>query len=86
MQILRITREPPGGSGNTLARFDIALNDDIRLFGLRITERSAGGYSVYGPNAHGTRIVTFSYELVDQMARAALAALEEQKPNDKSAA
>lgn len=86
MQILRITREPPGGSGNTLARFDIALNDDIRLFGLRVTERTAGGYSVYGPNAHGTRTVTFSYELVDQMARAALAALQEQKPHDRIAA
>ncbi|TGT55112.1 hypothetical protein [Mesorhizobium sp. M8A.F.Ca.ET.167.01.1.1] len=85
MQILRITPEPPG-NGNVIARFDIALNDDIRLFGLRITERTAGGYSIYGPNAHGGRTVTFSYNLVDQMARAALAALEEQKPHVKAAA
>ncbi|TIW24044.1 MAG: hypothetical protein E5V63_23175 [Mesorhizobium sp.] len=86
MQILHIRPEPRGGIGNTIARFDVALSDDVRVFGLRITERAAGGYSVYSPNAHGMRVVTFSHDMVHEIARAALAALEELKPHDQRAA
>ncbi|RUW69277.1 MULTISPECIES: hypothetical protein [unclassified Mesorhizobium] len=86
MQILHIRPEPPGGIGNTIARFDVALSDDVRVFGLRITERAAGGYSVYSPNARGARVVTFSANLVNEIARAALAALQERKPHDQRAA
>ncbi|MER9392216.1 MULTISPECIES: hypothetical protein [unclassified Mesorhizobium] len=84
MKILSIKPEPPG-SGNVVARFDIELSDDLRLFGLRLSHRSAGGHSVYAPNAMGSRCATFSYTLVDQIAAAALAALEEQKPHDRNA-
>jgi hypothetical protein len=83
LQILSIRPEPPG-CGNVVARFDIELNDDLRLFGLRLSERTAGGHAVYAPNAMGHRCATFSYALVDQIASAALAALKEQKPHDRS--
>ncbi|WP_394891093.1 hypothetical protein ACG873_07155 [Mesorhizobium sp. AaZ16] len=83
MQILHIHPEPPGGSGRTVARFDLALTDECRLFDLRLTARSAGGYSVYSPNAHGTRVATFSPNLVKEIARAALAALKELSPHDR---
>lgn len=86
MRILSIRPEPPGGLGRTVARFDIALNDDLRLFGLRLTERAAGGHSVYSPNAHGARVATFSQDLVQEIACAALAALKELKPYDRSKA
>jgi hypothetical protein len=82
MQILSIRPEPPG-SGSTLARFDLALTEECRLFGLRLTARAAGGYAVYSPNAHGTRVATFSPNLVKDIARAALAALEELSPYDR---
>jgi hypothetical protein len=83
LQILSIQPEPPG-CGNVVARFDVALTDELRLFGLRLTERSAGGYAVYAPNAMGRRCATFSPNLVEEIARAALAALKEQKPHDRS--
>ncbi|RUX51428.1 hypothetical protein EOA33_06315 [Mesorhizobium sp. M4A.F.Ca.ET.050.02.1.1] len=85
MHIMDIRPEPPG-YGQTVARFDIALSDELRLFGLRLKQRSAGGFSVYAPNADGQRCVTFSPALVDEIARAALAALEERKPHDRTAA
>jgi hypothetical protein len=81
LHIIDIKPEPPG-SGSTIARFNVALNDDLRLFGLRLTERAAGGHAVYAPNAHGARVATFSPTLVDQISRAALAALEERMPHD----
>lgn len=83
MKILSIRPVPPG-AGGAVAHFDVEINDDIRLFGLRLSERAAGGHSVYSPNAMGRRCATFSYKLVDQIAAAALAALKEQMPNDHS--
>jgi hypothetical protein len=83
VKILDLRPVPPG-AGGALAHFDVEINEDIRLFGLRLSERSAGGHSVYAPNAMGRRCATFSYALVDQIAAAALAALEEQTPHDRS--
>ncbi|TIT18557.1 MAG: hypothetical protein E5W70_28835 [Mesorhizobium sp.] len=84
MKILSIRPEPPG-LGNIIARFDVALTDELRLFGLRLTERTAGGYAVYAPNAMGRRCATFSPNLVEEISRAALAALKELRPHDRSA-
>ena len=86
MRILRIAPEPPGGIGRTVARFDIELTPDVRLFGLRLTTRAAGGYSIYAPNAHGQRVATFSLKLVEQMTSAAIAALTERTPDAQRAA
>jgi hypothetical protein len=84
MRILSI-RPAPEGAGGAVAHFDVEISDDIRLFGLRLSRREAGGHSVYAPNAMGRRAATFSYELVDQIAAAALAALEEQMPHERAA-
>lgn len=84
MEILSIRPEPPGGSGRTIARCDIALNEDVRLFGLRIVAREAGGFAVYAPNAHGKRVATFSPDIVETIASAAVAALEELTPHDRT--
>ncbi|CAH2409382.1 hypothetical protein [Mesorhizobium escarrei] len=85
MHILNIKPEPPG-IGNVIARFDVALTDELRLFGLRLTQRTAGGYAVYAPNAMGRRCATFSEKLVQEIASAAMAALMEPMPHDRSAA
>ncbi|TIV98317.1 MAG: hypothetical protein E5V85_11730 [Mesorhizobium sp.] len=85
MKILSCRPEPPG-CGQTVARFDIALSDELRLFGLRLKRRATGGYAVHSPNANGVRVVTFSPNLVDEISRAALAALDERKPNVKASA
>lgn len=85
LHIINIRPEPPG-CGQTVARFDIALTDELRLFGLRLKRRATGGYAVHSPNANGARVVTFSPNLVEEISRTALAALTERKPNDQRAA
>ena len=84
VKILSIRPAPPG-AGGAVAHFDVEISDDIRLFGLRLSRREAGGHSVYAPNAAGRRAATFSYALVDQIAAAALAAIEELKPHEHAA-
>jgi hypothetical protein len=54
------------------------------MFGLRLVARAAGGHSVYAPNAHGTRVATFSGPIIDQITSTALAALKELAPRDRS--
>jgi hypothetical protein len=84
LQVLSIRPEPPG-FGSTIARFDVALSDDLRLFNLRLSKRASGGYAVFSPNALGRRVATFSQPLVDKIASAALAALLEPSPHDRTA-
>ncbi|WP_292414456.1 hypothetical protein [Mesorhizobium sp.] len=85
MKILDIRPEPPG-CGNVIARVDIEINDDIRAFNLKVSRRPDGGYAVFGPNALGGRVITFSRPLVTKIAEAAVAALKEPTPHAASAA
>lgn len=80
MKIIACRPEPPGGFGNVVARADVEISEDLRVFNLKVSRRPAGGYSVYAPNAMGGRVITFSIALAQEIAAAALAALEEQKP------
>lgn len=47
-------------------------------------KRPDGGFAVFAPNAHGGRVVTFSRSLVAEIASAAVAALMEPTPNDRT--
>lgn len=81
MRIPHIRPEPPG-SGYILARFDIALSEECRVFGLRLVEKPGGRKAVYAPNSGGSRVVTFSPSLVLEIASAAQAAIEGLSPHD----
>lgn len=80
MRIINCRPEPPG-SGNVIARVDVEIDEHIRLFNLKVSQRPEGGYAVFSPNSMGCRSATFSRYLVKQIAIAAVAALEELKPN-----
>ncbi|WP_037075087.1 hypothetical protein [Rhizobium mesoamericanum] len=81
MEILSIRRETSGG--NTVARFDVALGDHIRMFNLKLI-RGRAGLRVYAPSAYGSNVATFSTRLTDQMITAVSAALGEESANDRS--
>ncbi|WP_192359488.1 hypothetical protein [Mesorhizobium mediterraneum] len=83
MHILSIRPEPPG-FGSTIARVDIALSDDVKIFNLKVSKRADGGFAVFAPNAMGGRVVTFSRPLVAEIASAAVAALMEPTPHDRN--
>lgn len=79
MKILWIKSVPPG-AGSTRARFNLALNNYVRLFGLRLIEKN-GKYLVYGPNAGGAGVVTFSPQIAMDIANLAVAEME-RVPHD----
>lgn len=69
-----------------IARVDVEITDDLRVFNLKLSRRDSGGYAVFAPNAMGSRVVTFSQPLVAEIASAAVASLMEPSPNDRNAA
>ncbi|CAN7480704.1 hypothetical protein [Mesorhizobium sp. LjNodule214] len=77
MKVISI-RPAPNGAGSAVAQVDIQFNDDIKFFGLRVSRRAGGGFSVFAPNGQGGagRVVTFSPTLVKEISSAALAALQ----------
>ncbi|MER9237259.1 hypothetical protein NKI56_35805 [Mesorhizobium sp. M0622] len=56
------------------------------MFNLKLSRRPDGGHSLFAPNALGGRVVTFSRPLVAEIASAAIAALMEPTPHDRTAA
>ncbi|MGO7965274.1 hypothetical protein ACC720_17615 [Rhizobium ruizarguesonis] len=72
MHIIAIRPEPTGG--NTLARFDIQLTPDIRMFGMKLV-KTPRGHRVYPPNTSMNNVATFAPAFTESMVRAALAAL-----------
>lgn len=76
MHILSIRPAPPG-TGRTVALFDIALTNELRLYDVRLIQTEDGRYLSYAPNSHGRRTATFAPSLANEISRAASAALRE---------
>lgn len=85
VKILDIRPEPPG-FGSTIARVDIALSDQCKLFNLKLVAGRDGTHRVYAPSAFGTNTATFAPELAAQIARAAITSLGEKTTDDQRAA
>jgi DNA-binding cell septation regulator SpoVG len=76
MQILSIRPAPPG-TGRTIALFDIALTDELRVYDVRLIQTEDGRYLSYAPNSHGRRVATFAPRLANEISRVASTALRE---------
>lgn len=81
MQILEIRTEP--GSGNTIARFDVQLTPDIRMFGLKLV-KTPRGHRVYPPHTSTNNVATFAPIFAEKLIRAALAALAGETVNERA--
>lgn len=75
MKILSIRPAPPGGS--TLARFDLELNQHIRLFNLALRQRGDEPAHVMAPNAFNERVAGFSASFNKALSELALKSLLE---------
>lgn len=71
MRILAMRPTAPG-SGSVRARFDVEMDNGIRLYDLKLT-RSANGWRVYGPQHFGGPAVTFPPAIADEIAMEAVA-------------
>lgn len=76
-------RPEPEGPGNTIARFDVALTDHLRLYNLRLARSRDGGLRVYSPSAFGRNTATFAPQLASDLARAVSKSLGENADNDR---
>lgn len=73
MKILSIRPAPPGsGAVREIARFDLQLSDDVRLYGLRLMQTTEGRHLTYAPSSGGRRFATFAPSLVDTITAAAI--------------
>jgi len=66
MRILSIRPAPPG-EGKTLARFDIELTPELRMYDLRLVQAADGRRLTYSQNAGGRRTATFVGDLADEI-------------------
>lgn len=73
MKILDI--RPVSGAGAE-ARFDVEINENLRLFGLLLKRSRSGALRTYSPNNCGRHTASFHPSLATQITAAAVAALE----------
>lgn len=73
MKILSIRRlQAPGAE----ARFDVEINEHLRLFGLLLKRARNGALRTYAPNNCGKHVASFHPDLASKITAAAVAALE----------
>ncbi|WP_130229041.1 hypothetical protein [Bradyrhizobium sp. Leo121] len=74
MKILDIRPSPPG-ERKTLARFDLELTPELRMYDLRLVQTESGRRLTYSQNAGGKRTATFVGTLADEVTQLASNAL-----------
>jgi hypothetical protein len=77
---LRITTITPsfyGGAGGVreIARFDLQLSEDVKLYGLRLMQTPDGRHLTYAPSSGGRRFATFAPAFVGDITAAAISEL-----------
>ncbi|MET4278715.1 MULTISPECIES: hypothetical protein [unclassified Bradyrhizobium] len=79
MKITFITPSPFDGGGGMreIARFDLQLSDEVRLYGLRLMQTREGRRLTYAPSSGGRRFATFAPALVDTITAAAISAFND---------
>lgn len=77
MQILNMKPldEPPGGN-RAIATFDLELDDDVRLYALRLLEMKDGNHLVYAPQSGPRRVATFRRGFAENLTRMAIEELK----------
>jgi hypothetical protein len=77
MHILSITPSHSDGGGGVreIARFDLQLSDDVKLYGMRLMQTPAGRHLTYAPSSGGRRFATFAPALVEDITVSAVSAL-----------
>ena len=65
---------------------NVALSDDVAAFNVKIThDKVPGRYRAHAPNSAGVRVVTFSVNLAQEIAEAAIQYLEGASANERAA-
>ena len=76
MKILYAHPTGENGQRDCVAFVDVELNDDVRLYGLRLVRQPDGRHRIYAPQAGHRRTATFSKHVSEQLTALALDAYE----------
>jgi hypothetical protein len=60
----------------SLARFDLQLNEQVRLFGLHLRRNGDGQLRIFAPKSGGQHAASFRPEISEEITKAAFAAFE----------
>jgi hypothetical protein len=77
MKITAIRPAPAGAGARTLAHFDAAVSDDLRIYGLMLKQFADGTRRTIAPQANGRHSATFTPALGEQLTAAASLALKD---------
>lgn len=83
MKILSIRPAPPGSA--TIARFDLELNDHLKLYNLALRQRGDEPAHVCAPNAFQERTAGFSASFNKALAELAIKSLLELQTDNELA-
>ncbi len=61
---------------SSIAKFDLELNPQVRIFGLHLKRNDDGRMRVFAPKSGGRHAASFRPEISEQITSAAIAALE----------
>ncbi|NTA35992.1 hypothetical protein [Agrobacterium salinitolerans] len=75
--------EPPGGN-RAIATFDLELDDNVRLYALRLLEMRDGKHFVFAPQSGSRRVATFRREFAEALTNLALEELKAVTANDSN--
>jgi len=75
MKVLYCRRIADPGKKNCIAFFDVELNDDVRLCGIRVFRKADGTHYVAAPQAGPRRTATFSAAMGARLTELAVDAL-----------
>lgn len=76
MKILYCHPTGERGAKDCVAFVDVELNEDIRLYGLRLVRQPDGAHFLFAPQSGPRRTATFSKPLAERLTVLALEALE----------
>lgn len=74
MKIIDIWPAREGSS--SLAKFDLELTEQVRIFGLHLKRNDKGQLRIFAPKSGGQHAASFNPEISEEITRAAIAALE----------
>ncbi|MBY5614214.1 hypothetical protein [Rhizobium leguminosarum] len=76
MKILYAHPTGETGQRDCVAFVDVELNEDVRLYGLRLVRQPDGAHLIYAPTCGQRRAATFSTPMAKQLTELAVEALE----------
>ena len=67
---------PMREGSNTIARFDLELTEQVRIFGLHLKRSDDGRMRIFGPKSGDKHAASFNPTISEEITSAAIAALE----------